>query len=73
MRISPPRYQLQRVGEIVSDREFVIITLKDLSSIWEMLISNISNKNICLSFDDIVGKIAQKESRIISRGRIQKK
>ena len=72
MRISHLRDQLQRVGEIVSDRELVIVTLRSLPPIWETFFTTISNNNSFLSFDEIVGKLAQEQSRMVSRGRIQK-
>jgi len=46
MRISHRRYKLQRVGEIVPNRELVIVTLKGLPPIWETLITTIRNNNI---------------------------
>jgi len=70
MRISCLRYQLQKVGEIVPAREFVIVALGGLPPIWESFISTKRNNNIFLSFDDIVGNLTQEESRMISRGRI---
>eukprot|EP00253_Pinus_taeda_P032761 PITA_32761 len=71
-RISRLRDQLQRVGEIVFDMELVIITLRGLPPIWETFINTISNNIVLPSFDEIVGKLTQEESRMISRGRIQK-
>ena len=72
MRISHLRDQLQRVGQNVSDRELVVVTLRGLPPIWETFITTISNSNVLPSFDEIVGKLTQEESKMIARGRIQK-
>ena len=71
MRISHLRDQLQRDGENVSDREIVVVTLIGILPIWETFITTISNNNGFPSFDELVGKFTQEESRMISRGRIQ--
>lgn len=52
--------------------ELVILTLIGSPPIWETFITTIINNNILSSFDEIVAKITQEESRMISRGRIQK-
>ena len=72
MRISRLRDQLQRVGEAIHDRELVIVTHTGFPLIWETFITTISNKNTLSSLDEIVGKLTQEESRMISRGRLQK-
>ena len=72
MRISCIINQLQRVGEDVPDMELVVVTLRGLPPIWETFITTISNTNFLPSFDEIVGKLTQEESRMIARGRIQK-
>ena len=72
MRISRLRDQLQRVGESVLDKELVIMILRGLPHIWETFITTISNNNVLPSFDELVGKLTYEESRMISRGRIQK-
>lgn len=71
MRISHLRDQFQRIGETTPDRELVIVTLRGLPPIWETFITTISNNNSFSSFDELVGKLTQVESRMISRGRIQ--
>eukprot|EP00253_Pinus_taeda_P006149 PITA_06149 len=70
--ISCLRDQLHRVGENVSDRELVVVTLRGLPPIWETFITKISNNNFLPTFDEIIGKLMQEESRMIARGRIQK-
>ena len=72
MRISRLRDQFQRVGETVSNRQFVIMTLIGLPPIWETFITTISNNNVYPSFDELAWNLAQEESRMVSRGRIQK-
>jgi len=72
MRISQLRDQLQTVGEPISDRGLVLVTLQGLPSIWETFISTISNNDKFLTFDELVGKHTQEENMMISRGRIQK-
>jgi len=42
----------------------VIVTLRGLPHIWETFIT-ISNNNIFSSFDEIVGKLTQEESKMI--------
>jgi len=53
MRISRLRDQFQRVGETVSNRQFVIMTLIGLPPIWETFITTISNNNVYPSFDEL--------------------
>ena len=72
MRISCLRDQLPRVGESMLERELVIVTLRGLPSIWESFIRAIRNNNTFPSFDYIFIKLTQEESRMISRGKIQK-
>ena len=57
MRISRLRDQLQRVGENVSDRELIVVTLRGLPPIWETFITTINNNNVFMSFDEIVRKL----------------
>jgi len=71
MRNSIIRDQLLRVEEVVLDRELVVMTLRGLPPIWETFITTIRNTNLLPSFDEIVGKLTQEESRMIGRGRIQ--
>jgi len=59
MRISRLKDKLQRVGETMSDMELVIVTLRGLPPIGE-------------TFDEIVRNLTHEESRMISRGMIQK-
>jgi len=73
MRISCLRDHLQRVGETMPNKELVVVTLRGLlPPIWETFITTLSNNNNFLSFDETVEKLTQEESRIISRGKIQK-
>jgi len=53
-------------------RELVVVTFRGIPSILETFITSISNNNILPSFYEIVGKLTQQESRMITRGRIQK-
>jgi len=48
----------------------VLISLEGLSPVWETFITTISNINIILTFDELLGKYIQKKARMISRGRI---
>lgn len=72
MRISQLKDQLLTVGEIVSDRELMLIALGGLPMIWETFVTTVSNNDRFPSFDELLGKCIQEESRMISRGRIQK-
>ena len=58
--------------ESMSDRELVLIALQGLPPIWEKFITTISNNDKFLTFDELIVKCAQEETRMISRGRIQK-
>lgn len=55
----------------MSDRELVLIALQGLPQ-FGRFITTISNNDKFLSFDELVGKCTQEETRMISRGRIQK-
>jgi len=57
MRIFHLRDQLQGVGENVSDKELVLLTLRGIPPILETFITTIRNKNSLSSFDEIVGKL----------------
>jgi len=72
MRVFCLRDQLQFVGEQISDRELVVVTLQGLPPIWEIFITTLSNNNVLPSFDELVGKCTQEEAMMIARGRIQK-
>jgi len=72
IQISCLRDQLQRVGENVSAGELVVVTLRGLPPIRETFVTTINNNNVLSTFDKIVGKLTQEESRMIVRGRVQK-
>ena len=59
MRLCHLRDQLHRVGENVPHREQVVVNLRGLPPILETFITTISNSNLLLSFDEIVGKLTQ--------------
>lgn len=72
MTISCLTDQLQRDGETMHDNELVIVTLRGPPLIWKTPIATIGNNNVFPSFDELVGKLIQEESRMVSRGKIQK-
>lgn len=71
MRISQVK-ELLSIGEIIADRELVLVTLGGLPMYWETFITTISNNDKLPTFDELLGKCTQEESKMISRGRIQK-
>ena len=72
MRISKIKEQLSTTGEIVSDKDLVLITLGGLSPTWETSITTINKNDNFPAFDELLGKCSQEEARMISRGRIPK-
>lgn len=72
MKVSQLRDQLQIFGVTISVRELVMITLKGLPHTWETFITTIRNKNILLTFDELIGQCTQEETMMIARGKIQK-
>ena len=71
-RISKIKAQLSIFGEVVSDKELVLIMLGGLPSSWESFITTISNNDKFPTFDELLGKCSQEEAKMISRGRIPK-
>ena len=67
MRISKIKDQLSIVGEIVSNKKLVLITLRGLSPTWETFITTINNNDKCPTFNDILRKCIKEKARIISR------
>ena len=72
MRISQLKDQIFTASEIVSDRELVLIALGGLPNIWETFITTITKNDEFPTFYDLLGKCTQEETRMISRGIIQK-
>ena len=72
MSISHLRDQFQRVGENVPNGELFIVPISIIPPIFETFITTISKNNVLPSFDEILGKLTQEESMMVSRGRIQK-
>lgn len=72
MRISQLKDQLLTASEIVSNRELVLITLGGLPMNWDTFITTISNNGKFPTFDEILSKYTQEETRMISTRRTQK-
>lgn len=53
MSVSHLRNQLQNVGEPISDRELVMVTLECLPPIWETFSTTINNNNQLHTFDEL--------------------
>lgn len=68
MRLSQLQDQLFSAGESMSDRELVLVAVQGLPPIWETFITTISTNDKFSSFDELVGKCTQEETRMISRG-----
>jgi hypothetical protein len=67
MKISEIRDQLGAIGEIISDRELVMITLNGLPSHWEPFIQNISGRSKLPKFDRLWEDCTQEETRLAAR------
>jgi hypothetical protein len=68
MKISEIRGQLGAIGEIISDRELVMITLNGLPSHWEPFIQSISGRSKLPKFDRLWADCTQEETRLAARG-----
>jgi hypothetical protein len=68
MKISEIRDQLGAIGEIISDRELVMLTLNGLPSHWEPFIQSISGRSKLPKFDRLWADCTQEETRLAARG-----
>jgi hypothetical protein len=68
MKISEIRDQLGTIGEIISDRELVMLTLNGLPSHWEPFIQSISGRSKLPKFDRLWADCTQEETRLAARG-----
>jgi hypothetical protein len=68
MKISEIRDQLGAIGEIITDRELVMITLIALPSHWEPFIQSISGSTDLPQFDHLWADYTQEETKLIARG-----
>jgi hypothetical protein len=68
MKISEIRDQLGAIGEIIIDKELVMITLNALPSHWEPFIQSISGRSDLPQFDHLWADCTQEETRLIARG-----
>jgi hypothetical protein len=56
------------IGEIISDRELVMITLNGIPSHWEPFIQSISGQSKFPKFDGLWADCTQEETRLVARG-----
>jgi hypothetical protein len=68
MKIVEIRDQLGAIGEIISDRELVMLTLNGLPSHWEPFIQSISGRSKLPKFDRLWADCTQEETRLAVRG-----
>ena len=68
MKISDIRDQLGAIGETITDKELVMITLNALPSHWEPFIQSISGRANLPPFDRLWENCTQEETRLIARG-----
>jgi len=68
MKISEIRDKLGAIGEIISDRELVMLTLNGLPSHWEPFIQSISGRSKFPKFDRLWVDCTQEETRLVARG-----
>jgi hypothetical protein len=68
MKISKIRDQLGAIGETITDRELVMITLNALPSHWEPFLQSISGRADLPMFDRLSTDCTQEETRLIARG-----
>jgi len=70
LRMTKFKNQWSTIGEVVPEKEMVLIVLRDLFSIWETFIININNIKTIPTFDELLGKCIQGEAKMIFRGNI---
>jgi hypothetical protein len=63
MKISEIRDQLGAIGEIITDRELVIITINALPSHWEPFIQSISGREDLPQFDRLWADCTQEDQK----------
>jgi hypothetical protein len=68
MKISEIKDQLGAIGETITDRELVMITLNALPSHWESFIQSINGRADLPQFDRLWVDCTQGETRLIARG-----
>lgn len=56
----------------MSNKELVFVSLQGIPLLWEAFITTISITEKFLTFDELVDKCTQEETKIISRGIIEK-
>lgn len=71
MRVSQLRDQFQTIGETISDKYFVMITLQGIPPIWETFITTIRKKNGLPKFDELIGQCTQEETKMTSQESVQ--
>lgn len=70
LRMTKIRNRLSIVGEVVPNKEMVLIALGGLSLVSETFITTTNNINTISTFDELLGKCIQEEARMVLRGKI---
>lgn len=68
MKIFDLRDQLSTIGDIVADRDLVILALNGLPQSWEPFIQSISGRSKLPKFDHLRADCIQEETRLATRG-----
>ena len=67
MRITQIKNDLLSIGEFIADRELTLITLGGLSRPWDIFTTTILNNERIPSFDDLLARCTQEETRMMER------
>lgn len=68
MKISELRDQPSAIGDLVIDKDLVILALNDLPHSWEPFIQSISGRSKLPKFDCLCADCIQEESRLADKG-----
>jgi hypothetical protein len=68
MKISEIKDQLGSIGETITNKELVMITLNALPRHWEPFIQSISGRTNSPQFDRLWAECTQEETKLIARG-----
>lgn len=68
MKIANLRDQLSAIGDIIADKDLVMLALNGLPQSWEPFIQSISGRSKLPKFDRLRADCIQEESRLAARG-----
>eukprot|EP00253_Pinus_taeda_P032346 PITA_32346 len=67
MRITQIKNDLLSIGEVISDRELILIALGGLPRPWDVFVTTILNNDKIPSFDELLARSTQAETRMMER------